>query len=262
MSLIKRSLYDMRRFGISPSILQNRLFGRTPDCGVFFTSQPKSGTHLLERVLCLMPGLYRPLMRTLNEHNLKYYGGFNKALGRISQGKIMVTHLHYRRDFADTLIHKNIKSFLLTRDPRSMVISYIHYVKKNRHHNDHNAIMNLDIHSAVDFLIDKNNHGHKFKFIDNMSLFTAWADHPEFRVVKFEDLIGLKRLETIMNVAKHCNISLTRLQIEDIASKVVSTASPTFRSGKTDEWKIVLRPDQIRKIEYLTSETMEAFDYY
>ena len=61
---LSKTWWDLKRFGMTPDKIWRRR-GRPDLPKIFCVSVPKSGTHLLERVLCLHPRLYRKFMSTL-----------------------------------------------------------------------------------------------------------------------------------------------------------------------------------------------------
>ena len=67
--IVRRLAWDLRRFGLTPRALGWRLCpGERPR--ILCLSIPKAGTHLLERVLCLHPGLYRAIYVPLTTGNV------------------------------------------------------------------------------------------------------------------------------------------------------------------------------------------------
>ena len=68
---LTRAWWDLQRFGLTPDKLPRRVHNpQAPP--VFLISIPKSGTHLLERALCLHPLLYRRLERTLSREHCRW----------------------------------------------------------------------------------------------------------------------------------------------------------------------------------------------
>jgi len=62
--VFKEILWNARRFGITPDKWSARLFPK--EIRLMTISIPKTGTHLLERVICLHPVFYRRIMKTLH----------------------------------------------------------------------------------------------------------------------------------------------------------------------------------------------------
>ena len=71
---VSRQAWTLERFGLSPGKLPKRLSDQGAP-RVFCVSIPKSGTHLLERALCLHPALYRKLVPTISGANVAKFGG-------------------------------------------------------------------------------------------------------------------------------------------------------------------------------------------
>src|SRR5262249_47770326 len=95
---VSRQRWTLERFGLSPGKLPRRI----ADPGaprVFCVSIPKSGTHLLERALCLHPALYRKFVPTVSGENIGKWNGLEGLVGRIRPGQVVVSHLrHSDRD--------------------------------------------------------------------------------------------------------------------------------------------------------------------
>lgn len=255
-----KHLWNARRFGVTPRYLAVRLLGSPAPNGCFMTSQPKSGTHLLERILCLVPGIYRPIMRTINEHNIEKYGGWNKVISRARPGQLIVSHAHYDVGLADILKSFECKSFVMVRDPRAMVVSHVHFVQRRKDHKLHAHLDGLPFSEAIN-LICSGDTSESQAFLLNMKNFIGWANHSEFKVVKFEDLLGESKIEELGRIISHIGLDISASKLEELSLKMFSSASPTFRSGRIDEWKEVLTPAQISKIEKRAEDAMNAFGY-
>src|SRR2546427_9566314 len=124
MSLIDSVPLDrwtFERFGLTPG----KLARRVADTGaprVFCISIPKAGTHLLERALCLHPRLYRKLLPTFNDNNIRRWGGLGTVLAKLRPGQILISHLHFRPEYRSLLHAGGIRCIFLIRDPRDIIV--------------------------------------------------------------------------------------------------------------------------------------------
>lgn len=131
MKNLKQYLYDIERFGLSPSKLRAKVAGRNRDAPrVLTVTMPKSGTNLLQRILILHPHLSRAWLPTLGRRNEKLWSDTRKLLGNIGPGKIVSSHFDYSIDLAD-LVQSELKYkvLLMVRDPRDVVVSAIYYIQ-------------------------------------------------------------------------------------------------------------------------------------
>src|SRR6266542_3538406 len=130
---VSKALWDVRRFGLTPS----KLVRRVHDPGaprVFCVSIPKAGTHLLERALCLHPELYRKLIPTVIPRNVERWGGMEGLARRIRPGQVVVSHIKWDPAHPRVLQAAGVHTVFLVRDPRDIVVSYTHYATSDKDH--------------------------------------------------------------------------------------------------------------------------------
>lgn len=242
---IKRKLWDITRFGFSP----RKLFYRTIFMDkklpkVFTISIPKSGTHLLERLLCLYPQLYRKYLPTLHPGILEKYGGLDAVIRSLRSAQIVVSHLHYSRHAENLLNDFNVKTLFTVRDPRDIVVSGVFYILRTPEHKMHPYFMELPDNKSR-FLLSING-SDKIDFPslrERLYYFDGWLESSA-KVIKFEDLIGReggaethKTLRNIYDIFDYLEIEVEYRIIEKIENKLYSNVSPTFRKGKIGQWK-------------------------
>src|SRR3990170_669209 len=140
MNDLRSILWDAQRFALLPPKLCRRLTNRSQS-RILVVSLPKAGTHLLERALLLHSPLYRALLPTLNEENLENHGGFPKILARLRPGQVLVSHLPYKPEWHEAIRQAGVKTVLIKRDPRDIIVSNMFYTKKRTDHRLHRAMM-------------------------------------------------------------------------------------------------------------------------
>ena len=76
---------------------------------------------------------------------------------------------------------------------------------------------------------------------DRFAPYLGWLDHPEVMKIYFEDLVN-DRAATLNKIIDHflARVPLTtprKTILDSLESSINPSKSPTFRSGKTGEWK-------------------------
>ncbi|MCC5847513.1 MAG: sulfotransferase domain-containing protein [Verrucomicrobia bacterium] len=244
MKSYSQLVHDFKRFGFTPAKLPLRFQkGNAPV--VLANSVPKSGTHLLESLLVAHPRLYRKLIPTLHMGNLPGRpGGLEGVLGKTSPGVVLVTHLRHQPDWEALVRERNLKHLLMVRDPRDVAISGIHYICKNKHHHLHRVFSALpDSRSRLVLFIEGSEAQNVPSLSDRFSNYLPWLNTPCL-MVRFEDLVGpagggepQMQIDTVSAIFRHLGYPLTESEIGQLAASAFSTASPTYRKGKVQQWR-------------------------
>jgi hypothetical protein len=216
-------------------------------------SFPKSGTHLLDQIL-LGFSKVAPFSKRLHSFYAEYEGetGAKRApeqaiawLDSLRPGDIASAHLFARPDAVARVTSPAFVPYFIFRDPRDVVVSHVFYVTdmeaRHVHHEyyaslpDFNARLNASILGRADTNIEFSN------IADRFAPYLDWLDRPEVLTVHFEDLIH-DRLATLTHIMDHL-LTRSPLQasrssiLDSLESSINPQRSPTFRSGKTGEWK-------------------------
>lgn len=216
-------------------------------------SFPKSGTHLLDQILL---GFNRvaPFSRRLHSFYAEYEGESGRKrspeqalawLKSLRPGDVASAHLFARDEAVKCVSSAAFVPYFIFRDPRDVVVSHVFYVTdmeaQHVHHAyyqslpDFNARLNVSILGRPDTSIEFPN------IADRFAPYLAWLDQPSVMSIHFEDLIS-DRAAMLNRIIDHF---LTRvplnapreLILEGLESSINPRRSPTFRSGKTGEWK-------------------------
>jgi len=227
-------------------------------------SFPKSGTHLLDQIL-LGFSKVAPFSKRLHSFYAEYEGESGRkrapeqALGwldslRANGGRdIASAHLFARPEAVDRLIKPAFVPYFIFRDPRDVVVSHVFYVTdmevRHVHHDyyaslpDFDARLNVSIlgRPELDTCPEPSRRVEFPNIADRFAPYLGWLDHPEVLSIHFEDLIN-DRDATLNRIIDHFLIrvplTISRKTILDsLESSINPTKSPTFRSGKTGEWK-------------------------
>ena len=216
-------------------------------------SFPKSGTHLLDQIL-LGFGNVAPFSRRLHSFYAEYEGesgrkrppeGALRWLGSLRPGDIASAHLFARPEAVARVCTPAFVPYFIFRDPRDVVVSHVFYVTEMEpnhvHHAYYQSLPDFDARLKVSILgrpdVD-------IEFPDIVGRFTPymdWLDQPSVMSIHFEDLIH-DRVGILNRIIDHflARVPLRAdrsLLLESLENSINPSKSPTFRSGKTGEWK-------------------------
>ena len=216
-------------------------------------SFPKSGTHLLDQIL-LGFAKVAPFAQRVHSFYAEYEGetGRKRApeqalawLDSLRPRDVASAHLFARTEAAARVISSAFAPYFIFRDPRDVVVSHVFYVTdmeaRHVHHDyyaslpDFDARLNASILGRPDADVEFPDIAARF------APYLGWLDHPEVLTLHFEDLIHA-RAATLTRIMEHllvrAPLPAPREKILDaLESSINPSRSPTFRSGKTGEWR-------------------------
>jgi sulfotransferase 6B1 len=236
---------------------------------ILILSIPKSGTHLLGRLVELLtgqthktpghPSLTRPLI--------------NKIMQLSHANQFSHQHIGYSNAKANTLRLRNIFTLFIYRDPRDQIISWINHTwqQPNKGAID-DAIFDFDEMQSDACMVDLNKGHHAnspiiaariMAIIDSRQeyifglkgirgLYEAmmpWAHSPYVCAIRFEDLIGEpgggsreRQIQTIQRVAQYLGIDISLEECEEVSNKIFGNTA-TFREGRIGSWRNFFSPE-------------------
>ncbi len=216
-------------------------------------SFPKSGTHLLDQIL-LGFSKVAPYSRRLHSFYAEYEGesGFKRApeqalhwLDSLRPRDVASAHLFARPDAVTRVCSQEFIPYFIFRDPRDVVVSHVFYVTemeaRHVHHEYYRSLPDFDSRLKVSIL-GRQDAGVEFPNIaERFAPYLGWLDQPQVLTIHFEDLVN-DRVQTLNRIVDHflARVPLQtsrQLILASLESAINPTKSPTFRSGKTGEWK-------------------------
>ena len=231
------------RFGSQPAHLPILL-------GISF---PKSGTHLLDQILLGFCNV-APYAKRVHSFYAEYEGesGVKRApeqalhwLDSLRSRDVASAHLFARPDAVARVCSPRFVPYFIFRDPRDVVVSHVFYITEMESHHVHHAyyqsLPDFDARLKVSIL-GRPDAGVEFPNIaERFAPFLGWLDQPQVLPIHFEDLIN-DRVQTLNRIMDHllARVPLQasrQLILDSLESAINPTKSPTFRSGKTGEWK-------------------------
>jgi hypothetical protein len=266
VALASRS-WTLERFGFSPSKAPRRIANAGAP-KVYCVSIPKSGTHLLERALCLHPTLYRKLVPTISDENIGRYNGFDGLLRRLRPGQIIVSHLRYQDRYLESLDQQAVRGIFLIRDPHAIVVSQAHYVARTKGHRNHEFFLaQPSIKDRLRIAITGNAEHRVASIAERLEAFSGWLD-AGCLVVRFEDLIGpdgggdrTVQIRALRSIYEFLRIDASDALVASVSRRLFSSASPTFRTGSIGEWRGAFDADLERLISEVAGEAMIRYGY-
>ena len=216
-------------------------------------SFPKSGTHLLDQIL-LGFSQVAPYAKRVHSFYAEYEGESGKKrepekalawLDSLQPRDIASAHLFARPEAIARVCSENFAPYFIFRDPRDVVVSHVFYVTdmeaRHVHHEYYKSLPDFDARLKVSIL-GRPDAGIEFPNIaDRFAPYLGWLDKKEVLTIHFEDLIH-HREATLTSIMDHLLNRVTlhtprQLILDSLETSINPKKSPTFRSGKTGEWK-------------------------
>lgn len=251
-SLLRSALYQTEK------TIQRARFASiaTPQNGwptLLGISFPKSGTHLLDQIL-LGFAQVAPFAKRVHSFYAEYEGetGLKRDpkqaldwLDSLRPRDVASAHLFARPEAVERVTSPRFVPYFIFRDPRDVVVSHVFYVTdmeaRHVHHDYYQSLPDFDSRLKVSIL-GRPDVGIEFPNIaDRFAPYLDWLNHPQVLTIHFEDLIHA-RAATLSRIADHL-LACVPLRtpperiLESLESSINPSKSPTFRSGKTGEWK-------------------------
>jgi len=216
-------------------------------------SFPKSGTHLLDQIL-LGFSKVAPYAKRLHSFYAEYEGGSGRKrspeqalhwLDSLDPGDVASAHLFARDEVIKRVCSPAFIPYFIFRDPRDVVVSHVFYVTdmetRHVHHEYYRSLPDFEARLSASILGRPDVDIEFPNIADRFAPYLGWLDEPSVMKIHFEDLIH-DRLGTLNHIIDHflVRVSLQTprdLILEALESSINPGRSPTFRSGKTGEWR-------------------------
>jgi hypothetical protein len=217
------------------------------------SSFPKSGTHLLDQVL-LGFSQVAPFSRRLHSFYAQYDGDTGRKrsqaetltwLDSLRPLDVTSAHLFSAPEVLDRVCTPAFVPFFIYRDPRDVVVSHVFYVTdmepSHVHHAYYQSLPDFDARLKTSILGIPDSSVEFPDIAGRFAPYMGWLDRPEVLNLHFEDFIH-NRQAILYRIIDHflarVPLSVSRSSIlEHLETSINPKKSPTFRSGKTGEWK-------------------------
>ncbi len=216
-------------------------------------SFPKSGTHLLDQILLGFANV-APYAKRLHSFYAEYEGESGKKrepqqaltwLDSLQANDVASAHLFARPQAIQKICSPKFIPYFIFRDPRDVVVSHVFYVtemeSKHVHHAYYQSLSNFDERLKVSILGRQDTDIEFPNIAERFAPYLEWLHHKEVLSIHFEDLIN-NRAEILTRIMNHFLDKVPlhtsrQLILDSLESSINPTKSPTFRSGKTGDWK-------------------------
>jgi hypothetical protein len=216
-------------------------------------SFPKSGTHLLDQILL---GFSRvaPFSTRLHSFYAEYDGDSGRKrteletrawLDSLRPLDITSAHLFARPDVVARVGSPRFVPYFIFRDPRDVAVSHVFYVTdmepRHVHHDYYQSLPDFDARLRASIL-GRPDAGIEFPDIaGRFAPYLGWLDQPCVLKIHFEELVN-DRPAALNRILDHflarVPLAVSRKAVlAALESSINPKRSPTFRSGKTGEWK-------------------------
>lgn len=216
-------------------------------------SFPKSGTHLLDQIL-LGFAAAAPFSRRLHSFYAEYEGVTGRKrssaesaawLEALRPRDIASAHLFASPETLQRVCAPAFLPCFLFRDPRDVVVSHVFYVtemeKNHVHHAAYAALPDFSARLKASILGIPNSAVEFPDIAARFAPYLGWLAHPGVLSLHFEDLVN-DRPAALNRILDHFLARVPLQAPREILLSALETSinpqkSPTFRSGKTGEWK-------------------------
>lgn len=254
---------------------------------------PKAGLHLVEMIVQAIcepqPGNLLQKDEWIGTFMANSWSGlwkderqFMYKAARLQPGYYMKGHIGYTERISNFLADAGVAMVFVIRDLRDVAVSTAHHVisgDKRREHPAKNAFRLLDIHGGFDLVLTKVIEGMTpFPGIfDRWEYYEPWLRQDWVLKVRFEDalenpqkvaeqILGHGIMRTFEPFKETVQLQVDQAMFADIVKEAgqrpeTRQLSPTFRSGKTGEWKQVFKPEHVELFERLGKNWLEDLGY-
>ncbi len=232
-------------------------------------SLPKSGTNLVRKALKLFPSVHDSFIR-LYRGRLRYrknisgpenplvpigvgdpemvpLSAIRRTSGYLRPGWFAVWHVPYSEAVAVMLSEMGVKSTLMLRDPRDVVLSLAQYLADNAKHPlyPHFQMLPRDVRVqvAIKGLDPAPDRPGLLDIVTRYRSVLPWRDKPFNYTLTFEDLIGPEgggsaetQRRVLAECAQHVGIRFSAADLERVVGQLFG-GTRTFRQGQRDRWR-------------------------
>lgn len=274
--------------------LVDRIHNRFLVPGFVVNSLPKAGTNLLAKVVSLFPGIRAARMHmgqsTLAQlrqtHNLSRVTvrigvdwpqpasleAVRQCLHSLRSGRFATGHIPFSEELADSLTEMGMRTLLVLRDPRDVVVSHAQYVANTPNHFLFASYQTLSeaeriMKSIVGVERTSPDDPMLMNIHERCSSVLPWASQSFNYTTYFERLVGPEgggsrdaQVDELRSIAQHLGIRCSPRQIERIAERIFGGTS-TFRKGIIGGWRDHFSTEHKRIFKELARQVLIELGY-
>jgi sulfotransferase 6B1 len=196
-------------------------------------------------------------------------------LGGCPQGMFVTAHVRFHPSLCDLIRELQFKQILLLRDPRDVVVSNMFFTKREpgvQYHKYYSEVLKSDEERIMatirGFGQDTATERPRASIREMFEGYTPWLDDPSTLVVRFEDLVGPrgggvsgKQLDEIRRIADFVQRPLSREHAQQLAQKMYSKGSLTYRKGIVGDWRNHFSEEHRRVFKQVAGDLLIRLGY-
>lgn len=256
-------------------------------------SLPKSGTNLLEKVVRQFPGIRHSGIALDHDNGVRMIEQdgasrvtvplgvdwpvsapretVRRSLRLVPRGCYAFGHVPFSPEMAGLLVGLGMKSVLILRDPRDVVVSFAKYVAvtpSNVFFDYFHPLAEPErITKAIVGIPLERNEVMKQSIRDSLVSVLPWRSQPSNYTTFFEHLVGPQgggsreaQLHELEAIAHHLGVRCSRSQRESIADGLFG-GTLTFAKGTIGGWREALNAEHKRLIKELLGDLLVTLGY-
>ncbi|MDZ4699452.1 MAG: sulfotransferase domain-containing protein [Rhodothermales bacterium] len=262
----------------------------------FINSLPKSGTHLTAKCLKLMgyserdhvgsaqvlnPGLASKLRRlSWLPVRQGYLVGIDtpveisrravhRMLRRAPAHSFFTAHVGYATALLDAVVAHDVRPIVVFRDPRAVLVSFVHYVAERKEHVIHEEFASLTMEERFDAVLN----GRRFRNAYLESLRTrclaleGWLNSDDTVKIRFEDLVGNRgggsdeiQRNTLQRLCD--SLDIVNPPIDKVVEELFGPGRHTFRKGQVASWQEEIPESLMPAVTAKVGDIIERWGYH
>jgi len=168
----------------------------------------------------------------------------DRKLAKASDGTFLFGHLGYTTDLLYRIHQMEFEVFVMLRDPRAVLTSFVHYATKNKRHILHEDFVAMSLEER--YLAALHGFYDGKASLQPMAIrceaLAPWINSKNVQLLQFERLVGSKgggnneqQRQTLEILCDKLDID--KAGIEKVMAELHGPGRPTFRKGQIDSWK-------------------------
>lgn len=253
-------------------------------------SLPKSGTHLLKKIISQFPGMVagdlhlgprRSLVETdgtddaipigVGRPRMMSRARMRSTLKGLKAGSVVTGHLPYAEGMASLLRELSVKMVSIIRDPRDVAVSQVNYVLHDPENPLRGHYQELSeserIMAAIVGIRQQGDGPVLLNLRERLESVLRWRIEPQNRLTSFERLVGphgggsrTDQVQEIDAIARHLGLNLAAQEIESVADAAFG-GTATFSGGVIGRWREHFTEEHKRACKELVGELLIELGY-
>ncbi len=252
-------------------------------------SMPKAGTHLLRKAVGLLPGVRYAHLRLDRQTAGRFTGptppavpigvdapvrvsreGLSQALRRLRRGQFAQAHARYSKELAGLLAELGIKTVLILRDPRDVVVSHADFVARTETHflyGVYRALSEPERLMASIRGLDLPDDHRLLSVRERYKSLMGWLADPLNYTTTFEKLVGpagggslRAQMAELENITRHLGIRAAPRLLERVAQRTFG-GTYTFSKGTIGRWRERFTEEHKQAMKEIAGQLLIDLEY-